>query len=90
MEKLTDAEIVCFEAVTSGRYGNFALVRSVLDGEEVAVIASVQGEENGEYVIEPLYVQVTNAIFARLVGPASAPVWHEPATNKTSREVWGG
>ena len=53
-----------FEALTSGRYENFALVSCFCAGEPAAAIATVTvhpaGEDGGEdaYLITPLFVPV--------------------------------
>lgn len=71
MRALTSQETERFEALTSGKYDNFALVSSEFMGEPVAVIASVTREEDGQYKVLALYVAVNDAIFARLTDPAT-------------------
>jgi hypothetical protein len=58
-----------FDAIRDPRYSNFALVSSALDGENVDVIASVN-RKDGDYLIQPLFVRVTDRIFKRLVEPS--------------------
>jgi hypothetical protein len=68
---LTDEQRANFEAVTSGEYGNLALVSSVLDGETVAVIAAVTEQPDGGLIVTPMYVEVTDDLFTRLTNPAA-------------------
>lgn len=46
-----------FEALTSGACNNFALFSCFANGEPAAAIVVI-AEEQGEYVIEPLFVSV--------------------------------
>lgn len=70
MQAITSEELELFEAVTGGGYENFILVRTELDGEETAAIASLNWiDENQEYAIQPLYIQVTPAMFERMSDP---------------------
>lgn len=47
-----------FEAVTSGKYDNFALFSCFVDGKPTSAIVSVVQDGN-EYTIRPLFVAVT-------------------------------
>jgi len=47
-----------FEALTSGRFGNFALFSCFVDGEATAGIVAVN-RDGEEYMITPLFVAVT-------------------------------
>ena len=47
-----------FEAVTSGKYDNFALFSCFVDGKPTSAIVSVVQDGN-EYAIKPLFVAVT-------------------------------
>ena len=61
---VTDEHRRAFEALTGGRYENFALVSCFCGGEPTAAIATVTvhtaGEDGGEdeYLITPLFVPV--------------------------------
>lgn len=69
LDKLTEEETEVFEAIRDEKYDNFALVRSHLDGEDVAVIATVNGDDD-DVIITPLAVLVTDKIMDRLVDPS--------------------
>ncbi len=69
MEALTDAETKVFDAIRNPEYGNFALVRSRLNGEDVAVIAAVNDAEDGGVLISPVAVLVTDKIMGKLADP---------------------
>ena len=47
-----------FDALSSGKFNNFALVSCFADGNPVAAIAAVTQAE-GDYIISPLFVSVT-------------------------------
>ena len=47
-----------FDAVTSGKYDNFALFSCFVDGKPTSAIVSVVQDGN-EYAIKPLFVAVT-------------------------------
>lgn len=55
---INDMHRAAFEALTSGRYGNFALFSCFVNGEEGVAIVSVN-EDGPGYAITPLYVSVT-------------------------------
>ena len=61
---ITDEHRRAFEALTSGRYENFALVFCFCAGEPAAAIASVTVHPAGEdeYLITPLFVPVVPGI----------------------------
>lgn len=65
---ITEAHRDVFNALTSGEYDNFALVSTIFDGEPTATIATVTLDE-GEYLVTPVAVLVTPAMFDRLTGP---------------------
>jgi hypothetical protein len=50
-----------FDALTSGGFQNFALVSCFADGAPAAAICAVN-EAGGEYVINPLFVSVTDTM----------------------------
>ena len=47
-----------FEALASGRFGNFALFFCFVNGEPAAAIAAVN-RDGGDYTITPLFISVT-------------------------------
>jgi hypothetical protein len=47
-----------FEALTSGRYNNFALFSCFVGGEPAVAIVTVN-EDGPGYVVQPLFVSVT-------------------------------
>lgn len=52
-----------FEALTSGEYGNFALVSCFLNGEATAAIASIEKDKKTkEFLVTPLFVAVTSSM----------------------------
>lgn len=65
---ITEAHRSLFNALTSGKYDNFALVSTTFDGEPTAAIATVTFD-NGEYLVVPVAVVVTEAMFSRMTGP---------------------
>ena len=50
-----------FDALTSGRFGNFALFSCFVDGRPACAIVAVN-HVGGECRIEPLFVSVTDAM----------------------------
>jgi len=67
MEPLTDEENKVFEGVREAE--NMLLIRSRLDGEDVAVIAAYEENED-EFLLQPLAVLVTDGIMSRLEDPS--------------------
>lgn len=61
------------------------LIKCKLDGDPVAVIASMLVEENGDKVITPLYVEVNDALLNRLQAPNGS--FPEERPNKPKPEV---
>ena len=65
---ITEQHRHAFEALTSGRYDNFALFSCFIDGVPGAAIVAVEphrsAEEGaeGEYAVQPLFVSVTPAM----------------------------
>jgi hypothetical protein len=62
---ITEEMRAAFNAVTSGRFDNFALFSCFLDGRPTAAITAVN-REGDEYTIKPLFVFVTDEIMDRL------------------------
>ena len=56
--------VSAFEALTSGRFENFALFSCFVDGAPASAIVAVTAPEDagGEYVITPLFVSVTDTM----------------------------
>lgn len=50
-----------FEALTSGEFQNFALVSCFADGAPAAAICAVN-QQDGQYLISPLFVSVTDTM----------------------------
>lgn len=59
-----------FEAITSGVYDNFVLVHTTFDTEPTAAIATVIPEPDGQFLVVPVCVFLTEAMFARLSDPS--------------------
>ena len=65
---ITEEHRHAFEALTSGRYDNFALFSCFIDGSPGAAIVAVNprppAEEGAEreYAVQPLFVSVTPAM----------------------------
>ena len=65
---ITEQHRHAFEALTSGRYDNFALFSCFIDGSPGAAIVAVNpcppAEEGAapEYAVQPLFVSVTPAM----------------------------
>ncbi len=55
---ITPEHKALFDAVTSGKYDNFALFSCFVDGKPTSAIVSVVQDDN-EYAIRPLFVAVT-------------------------------
>lgn len=55
---ITPEHKALFDAVTSGKYDNFALFSCFVDGKPTSAIVSVVQDGN-EYAIKPLFVAVT-------------------------------
>lgn len=50
-----------FEALTSGRYENFALFSCFVNGEPASAIVAIQ-KSGEDYLIQPLFVSLTDAM----------------------------
>ena len=61
MTNITAEHRAAFEALTSGRFNNFALFSCFVNGEPAAAIVSVN-RDGDEYTITPLFVSVTPAL----------------------------
>ena len=59
-----------FEAISSGVYENFILVHTTFDGEPTAAIGTVTNEPDGQILLTPVCVFLTEAMFTRLSDPA--------------------
>ena len=70
MRSILPEEAKLFRDLTSGRFHNFVLLATELDGIETSVIASLNGKP-GDYVTKPLAVLVNKAIFQRLKSPGA-------------------
>ena len=55
---ITPEHKALFDAVTSGKYDNFALFSCFVDGKPTSAIVSIVQDGN-EYAIKPLFVAVT-------------------------------
>jgi hypothetical protein len=66
--KLTAKERELFEAIREA--SNIALVQVSYAGEETAAIAVVN-EDGGDYVVTPVALMVTDAMFARITDPTT-------------------
>jgi hypothetical protein len=51
-----------FNALVSGKYDSFALFSCFINGEPGAVIVTVVEQPNGKWLIQPLFVAVTEAM----------------------------
>ena len=58
MTNITAEHRAIFEALTSGRFDNFALLSCFLDGQPAAAIVVV-GRDGEDYTISPLFVALT-------------------------------
>ena len=56
--------VSAFEALTSGQYANFALFSCFVNGAPASAIVAVThpAEDDGEVVITPLFVSVTDTM----------------------------
>ena len=61
MTNITAEHRAAFEALTSGRFNNFALFSCFVNGEPAAAIVSVN-RDGEEYTITPLFVSVTPSL----------------------------
>ena len=62
MTNITAEHRAAFEALTSGRFNNFALFSCFVNGEPAAAIVSVN-RDGEEYTITPLFVSVTPSLY---------------------------
>lgn len=71
MTALTDSERLLYQSILYNIEEGYdtCLIRSRLDGQEVAVIAGANSEANGDVVLTPLAILVTDDLFARLEQP---------------------
>jgi hypothetical protein len=58
MTNITAEHRAVFEALTSGRFDNFALFSCFVEGEPVAAIVAIN-RDGEEYTISPLFVAIT-------------------------------
>lgn len=58
---ITPAHRQTFEALTSGDYGNFALLSCFVNGDPAAAIVAIH-QEDEQYLITPLFVSITEAM----------------------------
>ena len=61
MTNITTEHRKTFEALTSGRFNNFALFSCFVNGEPAAAIVAVN-RDGEEYTITPLFVSVTPSL----------------------------
>jgi hypothetical protein len=66
---LSPAQVAMFDAVRSA--DNIALLSAVLDDQPVSVICAVT-RDGEDFDVTPLYVAVTDDLFARLGNPVEA------------------
>ena len=59
MTNITDQHKRTFQALTSGKYSNFALVSCFVNDEPTAAIAAINTDSDGSFIIAPLFVAVT-------------------------------
>jgi hypothetical protein len=67
---ITEAQRETFEAIRDPEYRNLALVSTALDGNPTAAIAAIN-RDGDEYLISPLAVLITDAVFDRMSDPAT-------------------
>jgi hypothetical protein len=58
---ITPAHRDAFEALTSGRYDNFALFSCFVNGDPAVAIVTINRQAD-DYLITPLFVSVTSAM----------------------------
>ena len=68
MRSITDDEKKLFRDLTSGRFSNFVLLATKIDGIETAVIAAMDGREP-HITTRPLAVLVNKDILQKLEHP---------------------
>lgn len=56
---ITEEMKLCFQALVSGKYGNFALFSCFVDGEPSAAVVQVTEEDGGNVDLKPLFVAIT-------------------------------
>lgn len=69
MNPLTQEENDLFQAIILGNISNPCLIRSEIDGIEVACIATAIKQENGEIIISPLAILANEKLFKKLKDP---------------------
>lgn len=61
LTRISDAHKEVFRALTSGKYGNFALLSCLVNGEPGSAIVAVIKNDNDDFLdIYPLFVSVTD------------------------------
>jgi len=73
MRSITPEETKKYRHIISGRFSNFVLLATELEGIETAVIAALNGTK-GNYVTEPLAVLVNKEILGKLKNPGDVLV----------------
>lgn len=68
---LGEREKRAFIALTSGEYDNFALMQCSVDGESASVIVSLTDDGDGNAIVRPMFVSVTERM--RLLDPSGNP-----------------
>ena len=76
MRNITQEEAKKYRDITSGRFSNFVLLATELDGVETSVIASLDGKK-GDYTTTPLAVLVNKEIFRKLKSPGATLVHNQ-------------
>jgi len=56
---ITRQQSETFNAMVSGKFDNFALFSCFLDGKPATAIVTVNKDDDGQFIIVPLYVAVT-------------------------------
>ena len=56
---ITEDHRASFNALSSGEYNNFALFSCFVNGEPSSAIVAITEDENGGFIVKPLFVAVT-------------------------------
>lgn len=79
MTNITSEIKKAFDALTSGKYNNFALFSCFVDGEPSATIVAIT-KEGKEYIIHPLFVAITPGMMLT-DHDGNEPKWPEVGTD---------
>jgi hypothetical protein len=91
---ITPAHREMFNAIISGDYNNFALFSCLVNGEPAAAIVAVNRDEtSGDFLIEPIFVSITDSMIltdhdGRPAPHPTIPTWAKDIQECDRLEIW--